>query len=164
MKLIITTSLGQGWLINHPECRVDNSTHAMFFTACSANELLHNKGTEAFHKWIQSKSGAKITPKSLDSDNDVDTLCLNAIHELMKDGASRKKLSPRDIRALKRAKMTHGPIETDVSNLITETIATVIPPSPESLDSTCTRTHALSMHVISTAIWLPIPGPTMVGP
>ena len=70
----------------------------------------------------------------------------------MKDGASRKKLSPRDIRALKGAKVTHGPIETDVSNLKTETIATVIPPSPESLDSTCTRTHALSMHVISTAI------------
>lgn len=74
----------------------------------------------------------------------------------MKDGASRKKLSPRDIRALKGAKVTHGPIETDVSNLKTETIATVIPPSPESLDSTCTRTHALSMHVNSTAI---SPGP-----
>jgi hypothetical protein len=50
MKLIIATSLGQGWLINHPECRVDNFTHAVFFTACSVNELLHNKGTEAFHK------------------------------------------------------------------------------------------------------------------
>ncbi len=70
----------------------------------------------------------------------------------MKDSASRKKLSPRDIRALKGAKVTHGPIETDVSNLKTETMATVIPPPPESLDSTCTRTHALSMHVISTAI------------
>jgi hypothetical protein len=52
MKLIIATSLGQGWLISHPECRVDNSTHAVFFTACSANEQLHNKGTENFHKWI----------------------------------------------------------------------------------------------------------------
>ena len=30
MKLIIATSLGQGWLINHPECKVDNSTHAVF--------------------------------------------------------------------------------------------------------------------------------------
>ena len=94
----------------------------------------------------------KDTPKSLDSDNDVDTLCLNAIHELMKDGASRQKVSPRDIRALKGANVTHGPIETDVSNLKTEMIATVIPPSLESLDSTCTRTHALSMHVNSTAI------------
>ena len=70
----------------------------------------------------------------------------------MKDGASRNKLSHRDIRALKGAVVTHGPFETDVSNLETETIATVIPPSLESLDSTCTRTHAHSMHVISTAI------------
>ncbi len=91
MKLIIATSLGQGWLINHPECRVDNSTHAMFFTAYSANEQLHNKGTEAFHKWMESTSGAKITPKSLDGGNDVDTLCLNAIHELMKDGFFSKR-------------------------------------------------------------------------
>ena len=66
MKLIIATSLGQGWLINHPECRVDNFTHAVFFTACSVNELLHNKGTEAFHKWMESTSGAKIAPKSPD--------------------------------------------------------------------------------------------------
>ena len=66
MKLIIATSLGQGWLINHPECRVDNFTHAVFFTACSANELLHNKGAEAFHKWMESTSGAKIAPKSPD--------------------------------------------------------------------------------------------------
>ena len=37
MKLIIATSLGQGWLINHPECKVVNSPHAVFFTTCSAN-------------------------------------------------------------------------------------------------------------------------------
>ena len=93
---------------------------------------------------MESTSGAKIAPKSLDGDNDVDTLCLNDIHELMKDGASRNKLSPRDIRALKGAVVTHGPIETDVSNLETETIATVIPLSPESLDSTChARTRIL---------------------
>ncbi len=100
MKLIIATSLGQGWLINHPECKIDNSTHAVFFTACSANEQLHNKGTEAFHKWMESTSGAKITPRTIHGGNGIDTLCLQAIHELMKDGASRKKLSPRDIRAL----------------------------------------------------------------
>jgi hypothetical protein len=79
----------------------------------------------------------------------------------MKDVALRNKLSPRDIRALKGAVVSHGPIETDVSNLETETIATVIPLSPESLDSTCTRTHALSMHVISTAI---SPDPLDTGP
>ena len=97
---------------------------------------------------IRRKDRAQITGRWYD----IDTLCLNDIHELMKDGASRNKLSHRDIRALKGAVVTHGPIETDVSNLETETIATVIPPSLESLDSTCTRTHAHSMHVISTAI------------
>jgi hypothetical protein len=90
MKLIIATSLVQGWLVNHPECRVDISTHAVFFTACSANEQLHNKGTEVFHKWVESTSGAKITPKSLNCENGIDVLCLNSIHGLMKDGASRK--------------------------------------------------------------------------
>ena len=152
MKLIIATSLGQGWLINHPECKVDNSTHAVFFTVCSANEQLHNKGTEAFHKWMESTSGANITPKTLNGENDIDKLCLQAIHELMKDGASRKKLSPRDVRALKRAKTIDDRIETEVSDLETETISTAIPPSQESSDSTCTRTFTQPMHVISTAI------------
>ncbi len=92
VPLIIATSLGQGWLINHPECKVANSPHAVFFTTCSANEQLHTKGTEAFHEWMQSTSGANIAPKTLNGENDIDTLCLQAIHDLMKDGASRKKL------------------------------------------------------------------------
>jgi hypothetical protein len=32
MKLIISSSLGQAWLINHPSCRMDTSTHPVFFT------------------------------------------------------------------------------------------------------------------------------------
>ena len=152
MKLVIATSLGQGWLVNHPECRVDNSTHAVFFTTCSANEQLHNKGTEAFHTWMKSTSGAKIAPHTLNGECDVDTLCLQAIHELMKDGASRKKLSPRDVRALKRAKINNGHNETEVSDLETESISTVTQPSLEFSDSTCTRTLSQPMHVISTAI------------
>jgi hypothetical protein len=32
MKLIISSSLGQAWLINHPSCRMDTSTHSVFFT------------------------------------------------------------------------------------------------------------------------------------
>ncbi len=94
----------------------------------------------------------KITPRTLGDENDIDTLCLQSIHELMKDGASRKKLSPRDIRALKRAKTIDNRNETEISNLETETISTAILPSLESSDSTCTRTQTNSMHVISTAI------------
>ena len=152
MKLVIATSLGQGWLINHPECKVDNSTHAVFFTTCSTNEQLHSKGTEAFHSWMESTSSVNTTPKTLHGESDLDTLCLQSIHELMKDRASRKKLSPRDVRALKRAKTSDGRDEANVPNLETETVTTVLPPSPESIDSTCTRTRSQSMHVISTAI------------
>ena len=47
---------------------------------CSSNELLQNKGTEAFHKWTKPMSGAKISPKSLDGEHEIDTLCLNSIH------------------------------------------------------------------------------------
>ena len=140
MKLIIATSLGQGWLINHSECKVINSPHAVFFTTCSANEQLHLKDTEAFHDWMQSTSSANIAPKTLNGENDIDTLCLQAIHDLMKDGASRKKLSPRDVRALKRAKINDNHNETEVSSLGSETASTVTSLSPESSDSTCTRT------------------------
>jgi hypothetical protein len=101
---------------------------------------------------MKSTSGVRITPRTLGDENDIDTLCLQSIHELMKDGASRKKLSPRDIRALKRAKTIDNHNETEVSNLETETIPTAIPLSLESSDSTCTRTQTNSMRVISTAI------------
>ncbi len=129
-----------------------NSPHAVFFTTCSANEQLHIKDTQAFHEWMQSTSGANIAPKILNGENDLDTICLQAIHDLMKDEASREKLSPRDVRALKRARINDKLNETEVSILGSETIATVTPPSPESSDSTCTRMIEHPMHVISTAI------------
>ncbi len=31
---------------------------------------LHTKGTETFHAWANSTDGAKISPKTLDGDND----------------------------------------------------------------------------------------------
>ncbi len=118
------------------------------YTTCSTNEQLHSKGTEASHKWMESTSGVRITPRTLGDENDIDTLCLHLVNE----GSWRKKLSPRDIRALKRAKTINNRNETEVSNLEAETISTAIPPSLEPSDSTCTRTQTNSMHVISTAI------------
>jgi hypothetical protein len=129
------TSLSQGWLINHPECRVSNFTHSAFFTACSHNEQLHNKGVEAFHNWPEFTQSAKITPRTLSDGIDVDYLCLNAIHELMKDGASRKKPSLRDIRAQKRAQSSLAELdkvttdlETSLSNLEDPMRMVVAPP------------------------------------
>jgi hypothetical protein len=77
----------------------------------------------------------------------------------MKDGASRKKLSPRDIRAQKQAqdkdsfKVTIAP---PMFNLEDPFKMVVAPPIQESLDSTCKRTKVHPMHVTSTAI-LPDP-------
>ncbi len=82
-------------------------------------------------------------------------LSLKSVQRLMKDGASRKKLSPRDIRAQKRAqdkdtnKVTTA---SPMSNLEDPFKMVVAPPIQESLDSTCKRTEVHPMHVISTAI------------
>ncbi len=72
----------------------------------------------------------------------------------MKDGASRKKPSPRDIRAQKRTQSkdpfrseTEQPLSNDENPLK----IVVAPPVQESLDSTCKRTEVHPMHVISTA-------------
>ena len=94
--------------------------------------------------------GAKISPETLDSENDIGTLCLRAVHTLMKDGASRKKLSPCDIRAQKRTKLNVVSNETELSNLEDPLKMVIAPSLQESLDSTCKRTEVHPMHVIST--------------
>ena len=90
------------------------------FSRLAQQTSIHIKGTEAFHDWMQSTSGANIAPKTLNGENDIDTLCLQTIHDFMKDEASRKKLSPRDVRALKRAKISDNHNETEVSILESE--------------------------------------------
>jgi hypothetical protein len=96
---------------------------------------------------MKSINGAKLSPKMLDGSNDIDTLCLRAVHALMKDGASRKKLSPRDICAQKRAKLNDVSNEIELSNLEDPFKMVVAPPLQGSLDSTCKRTEVHSMHV-----------------
>ena len=90
----------------------------MIFTACSSNELLQNKGTEALHKWTKPMNGAKISPKSLDGEHGIDTLCLKSVERLMKDGASLKKPSPRDICAQKQAQTNNVSQEAKQSSPI----------------------------------------------
>ena len=112
------TSLGKGWLISHPKCKASNSAHSVFFTTCPSNEQLHNKGTEAFHKWTESTNGAKISPKSLNRESDIDTLCLESVERLMKDGASRKKPSLCDICAQKQVQTNNVSQEAKQSSPI----------------------------------------------
>ena len=63
-------------------------------------------------------NGAKISPKSLDGEHEIDTLCLNFIHKLMEDSTSRKKPSPRDIRAQKQAQTNNVSQEAKQSSPI----------------------------------------------
>ncbi len=59
MKLVVSTSLGQEWLINHPECRLDKTSHAIFFTTCT-NQVLQDKAEDIFQDWMHSAS--RLTP------------------------------------------------------------------------------------------------------
>jgi hypothetical protein len=92
-------------------------------------------------------NGAKISPKTLDGGNDIDTLCLRAVHALMKDGASRKKPSPRDIRAQKRAKLNDVSDETKLSNLGDPFKMVMAPP----LQIRVTRLHVQAHRSVSNA-------------
>jgi hypothetical protein len=51
MKLVISTSLGQAWLINHPSCRLDTSSHSVFFTDVSECEELQRASSAIFSSW-----------------------------------------------------------------------------------------------------------------
>jgi hypothetical protein len=48
MKLVISSSLGQAWLTNHPKCWLDNVRHSVFFTQCSNNPELEKASHEIF--------------------------------------------------------------------------------------------------------------------
>ncbi len=92
MKLVVSTSLGQGWLINHPECRLDKTPHSIFFTTCT-NQVLQDKGEEIFQSWSQDtlQQAASKTTLSQHKASDIDSACLHAIDKLMKDTLKQRK-------------------------------------------------------------------------
>jgi hypothetical protein len=51
MKLVISTSLGQTWLVNHPSCRLDTSSHSVFFTEIPECEDLQHASSVIFSSW-----------------------------------------------------------------------------------------------------------------
>ncbi len=54
MKVVVSTSLvGQGWLINHADCRLNKTSNATFFTTYT-DKVLEDKGEEIFHNWSES--------------------------------------------------------------------------------------------------------------
>jgi hypothetical protein len=76
MKLIISSSLGQAGLINHPKCRVDNDQHVVYFSSWYAQDIL--------------SGDAAILPRTIAHSQDIDVLALSAIISLLEDGALRK--------------------------------------------------------------------------
>jgi hypothetical protein len=48
MKLIVSNSLGQAWLVNHPKCRLDNNEHVVFFTQCTDCPELDKASNQTF--------------------------------------------------------------------------------------------------------------------
>jgi hypothetical protein len=90
MKLVVSTLLGQGWLINHPECRPDKTSHSIFFTTCT-NKVLQDKAEDIFQEWAQSSleyPSVKITPSEHIA-RDIDLACLYSIDVLM-NGTQRR--------------------------------------------------------------------------
>ncbi len=51
MKLIVSSSLGQAWLINHPECLVKDTAHSVFFTQLADSPELNTASQKIFSDW-----------------------------------------------------------------------------------------------------------------
>jgi hypothetical protein len=130
MKLVISTSLGQAWLINHPSCNLAVATHSVFFTKATGEDSLQNASSALFRTWytenVASNNDASFScPKGLTS-RDLDELVVDAINCLMTGGMSHENDSfalttPREERARKRAKRTL-PVDQSVSWDSTTTI------------------------------------------
>ena len=142
MKLVISSSLGQAWLINHPKCRSDNLRHSVFFTQCSNNPELEKASHEIFGSWYTTET--KIQPCTMPNSQDIDTLVLNSIESLIGDGASRKPdtLTARGLRAAKRQRTLEDPTSSEIP---------LDGPSP-SPEVQCNRTLTHPLHTTSTTL------------
>jgi hypothetical protein len=149
LDLLISSSLGQAWFINHPKCRLDNAQHSIFFTQCSNNPELEKFCNEIFSSWYTSDTKTAIVPRTMLNSQDIDTLALNSIESLMRDGAQRKtnagkivQLSARNLRAAKRQRTIKDPTSSEQQ---------LDGPSP-SLGDQCNRTSTHPLHTISTTL------------
>jgi hypothetical protein len=115
MKLVISTSLEQAWLINHPSCSLAATAHSVFSTENSDNESFQHASSAIFSSWYKeeaaSSSGTAFSCSKALSSRDLGELVVDAIDRLMTGGISHDsyvfaQLTPREIRATKRAKRT----------------------------------------------------------
>ena len=167
MKLIVSSSLGQAWLVNHPSCCLDSNQHSVFFTQCADNQELDQAATKIFSTWYYEavqEGNSAILQRVVPYSQDIDALAVNAINKLLKDGAQRKKNksakvtgtkpksgsvpktdsskpSARDLRAARRQLPDKE---------LTSNDSTAVPLS--SPQAECTRAVTQQPHTISTTV------------
>ncbi len=158
MKLVVSTSLGQGWLINHPECKLDKTSHAIFFTTCT-NQVLQDKSEDIFLDWTQDASQhsqSKFTPSEQNT-RDIDSAILHSIDEMFSQDA-KHALTPRELRAKKRTRLTENVYNRQSNTEGQNSTATVSINNNSKVRkdktislSQCIRTATHPLHVISTS-------------
>ncbi len=112
MKLVISTSLGQAWLINYPSCNLTTSQHSVFFTESPDEETLQRASSAAFCSWSTENSTCSGGTLSYSNELESRNLCelvVSAIDRLMTGGTKPKydnfaQMTPREMRARKRGK------------------------------------------------------------
>jgi hypothetical protein len=170
MKLIISSSLGQAWLINHPSCRLETSTHSVFFTEITDNETLQSATNAMFSSWyIENVELTDATFSSKDmSSQDIDLLVVDAIDRLMTGGISHEhdafaNVRPRGLRAKRRDNyrqvITNQSTGQDDSTTTfpdqsenEEESKSNSNSSSEEVSTECQRTLNHPLHTISTAL------------
>ncbi len=172
IKLVVSSSLGQAWLMNHTECKLDNSSHAVFFTTFEANTTLQSKSEQMFQEWVHDLATGGTNPTRINTQSDkiqdIDHLIIDTIDSLMKDGATRHgkvlmfnntHLTAREMRALKRNNPTSGkePLAKGTKRTSTQLGSNTCPITQ------CVRTVTHPAHVIS-ATMSPISEPIATWP
>jgi hypothetical protein len=165
MKLFVSSSLGQAWLVNHPNCRLDSDQHVVFFTQCADCPELDKASHQIFSSWYAScitDANTTILPRTMSRSQDINVLVLSSIDSLMVDGAQRKTRqrnpSVSTTKPTKLAKSSSQPsarVQRAAKRLrAANTEATEDPPktplSPQG--DQCNQTTMHPLHTISTTI------------
>ena len=152
MKLIVSSSLGQAWLINHPECLVKNTAHSVFFTQLADSLELNTASQKIFSDWSANYLGydevgtQSFLPSILPGGQDMDEIALLAIDSLFRDGATRTNEtalmgeatpSTRSERAARRAQPRTSSSKSPKRAL--HKPAQTIAPTPTSRDARATK-------------------------
>ena len=106
MQVIVISSIGQAWLINHPECRLPTKQHYVLLSNQTVDlEIapLVEKQTKAWVKSLPSDERKRVLKTSSKNIQDYHTMLLTSFDNFLRDGASAPK-TPREIRAQKRSR------------------------------------------------------------